>query len=370
MVFESFTKKPFKDRLKDTGFLIKNSFTIIGKDKDIKTPTIYMIIFSTIMRLFMCLSLLLFLIGELIFVGVILILLTVFVLKPFSYFFYVRQKANQSWIVYNTACGKDISYTDSNNHTKEEKGKLRMIAFVDILMAHIKTKNGKRAGMLGFLVGLFLSFLEEVWDLLSHYMIPSIVIEQKSLKEVIPEIKALKTNVPAALVGVFGIDFVGSVIGSLFFWVYFAGIILSLGIGYLIALISEVAVIEFFGFAFSWIPLIITLFLIIIISGIYTKIVESIKVIYFTIFYTSIMRPNDIREDMRNELTHYLLMGESDFQKEPEISPHEKYINELSGYIKQFEQGGHSEDEVRNILKTKGYTDSDVNEAISKIKNN
>jgi len=52
MVFESFTKKPFKDRLKDTGFLIKNSFTIIGKDKDIKTPTIHMIVLSTIITTF------------------------------------------------------------------------------------------------------------------------------------------------------------------------------------------------------------------------------------------------------------------------------------------------------------------------------
>ncbi len=64
MTFETFTKKPFKDRLKDTGFLIKNSFTIIGKDKDIKTPTIHMIVLSIIMRTLIYLSILFFIIGN------------------------------------------------------------------------------------------------------------------------------------------------------------------------------------------------------------------------------------------------------------------------------------------------------------------
>ena len=50
-MFETFTKKPFKDRLKDTGFLIKTSFTIIGKDEDIKKPTIHMIVFSMIINI-------------------------------------------------------------------------------------------------------------------------------------------------------------------------------------------------------------------------------------------------------------------------------------------------------------------------------
>ena len=142
MVFESFTKKPFKDRLKDTGFLIKNSFTIIGKDKDIKTPTIHMVVLSIIMRTFMYLSILFFIIGNFVLIGVFLIAFTLLILKPFSYFYYVRQKADQSWLVYNTACGKDISYDDAHIHTKSEKGKLRIIAFVDLVMGICE--NSKR----------------------------------------------------------------------------------------------------------------------------------------------------------------------------------------------------------------------------------
>ncbi len=235
-------------------------------------------------------------------------------------------------------------------------------------MEYIKSQNGNRKGILGILIGLFLSFLDEVWDLLSHYMIPSVVIEQKSLKEIIPEIKSLKTNVPATLTGVFGIDFVGNVIGSLFAGIFFISLLVSVGIGYLISLFTQTTIITIGSFSFSWVPVFIMLFLVSIVGGIYKKIVESIKVIYFTIFYTSIMKPNNIREDMKDELTHYLLMKQGDFKKEPQEDPHQKYISQLSEYIKQFEQGGHNEEEVRNLLKSKGYRDSDVNEAINKIK--
>ena len=135
-----FTKKSFKDRMKDTGFLIKNSFTIIGKDEDIKTPLIKMAIFTTIIRVLFFLSLIPILtayshesVGMIAF-SILTIILLVTVIIPFRFFFDIRQKANQSWIVYNTLCGKDISYQDSVDHTKSEKGKLRIIGLVDLLI--------------------------------------------------------------------------------------------------------------------------------------------------------------------------------------------------------------------------------------------
>jgi len=340
MVFGSFTKKPFKDRLKDTGFLIKNSFSIIGKDKDIKTPTIHMIVLSLIITLFFYSAILTFILGKSVTIGVLLLLLTIFLLIPFRFFYNVRQKANQSWIVYNTICGKDISYNDAHNHTKTEKEKLRIIAFVDILMRFANSQKGNKNGVGSVLINLFLSFLNEVWDLLSHYMLPAIVIEQKPLKEIIPEIKSLKANVPATLTGVFGIDFVGNVIGSLFGKLFFVSLLISIGIGYLISRFTEATVITIGNFPFSWVPVFIMLFLVSIIGGIYKKIVESIKVIYFTIFYTSIMRPMNIAPELREELTNYLTMKKSDFVPKQQPGPYQQYINQLSDYIKQYEKRG------------------------------
>ena len=311
-----FTKKSFKNRMKDTGFLIKNSFTIIGKDEDIKTPLIKMIIFTTIIRIIFFISLIpifsafahesINLIAFSIFTWIILVTIII----PYRFFYDIRQKANQSWIVYNTLCGKDISYQDAVNHTKSEKGKLRLIGFVDLFLKYSKAGRNEN----NFLVNLLLGFLEEVWDLLSHFMLPSIVIEQKKLKDIVPDLKSLKENVPATLTGVFGLDFAGSAITTLVMGIFVILFLISIGIGWLLALVTDVGIIHLFGnanFAISWIPGFIIIFIGSIASGIIKKLVESIKAIYFTVFYTSIKQPENIADDMREELTHYLVLGDS-----------------------------------------------------------
>jgi len=310
------TKKSFKDRLKDTGFLLKNSFTIIGKDKDIKTPTIRMAILSFIMTTIFFLSIAMFLSSKkLASVASILMAIDILLLLPFSFFYYVRQKANQSWIVYNTLVGKDISYEDAVVHTKLEKGKLRLIAFVDMVVKYISGQKGKeRKGVVGILINLFLSALVEIWDLLSHYMLPAVVIEQKSLKEIVPEIKELKNNVPATLAGVFGIDFAGNVISSLLAPFYLLMFAISVGLGYLLAMFTEATNVVIYDISFSWAPVLLGFYLMFVFGGVVKKAVESVKVIYFTIFYTSLTRPEMITPDIRGEITRYLLIkkdGES-----------------------------------------------------------
>ena len=368
MSLRSFKKKPFKDRLKDTGFLIKNSFKIIGKDDDIKTPTFHMIGLTSLIIIFIYSAILTFILGKLVGLGVFLLIITLFILIPYRFFYNVRQKADQSWIVYNTICGKDISYEDAHKHTKLEKGNLRIIAFIDIIMSYVKNQKSRKKGITGILINLFLSFLDEVWDLLSHYMLPAIVIEQKSLKKIIPEIKSLKDNVPATLTGVFGIDFVGNVVGSLFGGIFFIALLSSVGVGYLIANFTELTVITISNFSFSWVPVFIMLFIVSIVGGIYKKLVESIKVIYFTIFYTSIMRPLDISGDLRNELTNFLTMQKSDFVSENKPTPNIQYLDKLSIYIKQYESKGYSKEKIKKFLISKGHSSKNVDLAIKNIK--
>jgi hypothetical protein len=258
-----------------------------------------------------------------------------------------------------------MNYTDAHSHTKEEKGKLGLIAFIDMIMKYVSSQRGNTRGILGFFINLFLSFLNEVWDLLSHYMLPAIVIEQKPLREIVPEMKALKSNVPATLMGVFGIDFVGSVVGSLFAGIFFVALVISVGVGYLIGLFTGVTVISIAGFSFSWVPIFVTLFLVFIIGGIYKIIVESIKVIYFTIFYTSIMRPMNITPAIRGELTNYLLMKKSDFNPEVPPNPGQQYINQLSNYVRQYKNSGYTEQQIKTFLISKGYSEKDINTAIA-----
>lgn len=365
-MFEKFKKKPFKDRLKDTGFLIKNSFTIIGKEKDIKTPTIHMIVFSIFITTLIFISLFTFFSGHFVFIGILLLLFAIFILVPFRFFYDVRQKADQSWIVYNALTGKDISYSEAHKHTKSQKDKLRLIALVDILIKYVGSQRGQKRGVGGLLVNLFLKALVEVWDLLSHYMLPAVVIEQRPLKEIVPELKALENNVPATLVGVFGIDFVGNVVGFLLFPIYILFLAISVGVGYLVSLTTESTIITIANFSFSWVPVLVMMYVVFVIGGILKKIVESIKVIYFTIFYTSITRPMAIIPSIRNEVTNYLLMRKSDFAPKP--TPQSQYINQLANYIQQYKNIGYSEEQIVQFLLSKGYSQRDLDAAIKKIR--
>jgi len=307
-MFERFTKKSFTDRLKDTGYLLKNSFKVVGKDKDILKPTIHMIILSVILTTLFFISLLSFFTGHYVGWGIILLLILIFVLTPFKFFYYIRQKADQSWIVYNTICGGDISYSDAHNHTKLQKSNLRKIAFIEILMKYAGSQRSRKGGIGAVLINLFLAALVEIWDLLSHYMIPAVVVEQRPLKEIVPQIKSLKNNVPATLVGVFGIDFVGNVIGTILFPIYLLTLAIGAGIGYSLVSVLPNTIWTIGGFSFSWIPVFIAFYIVFIIGAIIRKIVESTKVIYFTIFYVAIRAPANINKEMRAELTHYLLM--------------------------------------------------------------
>jgi len=366
-MIERFRKKPFKARLKDTGFLFKHSFKIIGKDEDIKKPTIHMVVLSTIITTLLFLSLLTFFTGTFVFLGVLLLLFTLFILVPFSFFYNVRQKADQSWIVYNTLTGKDISYKDAHRHTSSEKSNLRFIAFVNMLVKYARSQGGNKKGIIGVLASLFLAALAEVWDLLSHYMLPAVVIERKKLKELLPQLKHLKNNVPATLAGVFGIDFAGNVIGGLLFPIYLFLLAISVGIGYLISLTTTATAITFGTFSFSWVPVFITLYIIFIVGGIFRKIVESIKVIYFTIFYASITRPNEITKDVRKEVTNYLLMKEPYFGKtEKELDT--SYIKQLEEYISQALKKGYAKNQLREHLISKGYPKEDIDKAFKNLK--
>lgn len=46
---QSFDSLPFKERLKAVGNLVKNTFSVIGRDEDIKKPWIRMAVYNFVM---------------------------------------------------------------------------------------------------------------------------------------------------------------------------------------------------------------------------------------------------------------------------------------------------------------------------------
>ena len=365
-----FNRRSMGQRLKDTGFLLKNSFSIVGKDKDIKKPTLRVITFSIILNTLLWGSLILILLGTLTGLAWPVLILTLLILIPYRFFYVERQRADQSWIVYNAITGKDINRTEAHSYTKELKGKLRLVAFINLLMKYIGSQRSNNGGIGGLIINIFLASLREVWDLAGYYLLPAIVIEKKSLKEVVPHLKALRNNVPATLTGVFGIDFAGNIVGMLLVPAYIVLIAIGGGIGYLMANANaELAVVTLGGMTFSWLPIAIMIYIIAVIGKSVKHLVSAAKVIYYTIFYTSIQKPTAIKGDLQGQLTHYLKMEQADFQpkSQTEPTPRQKYINKLANYIKQYKEStGQTDAQIKQFLLSKGYPEKDINAAFTK----
>jgi len=311
---QSFDQLSFKDRMASVFHIFKNTFVVIGRDDDILKPFYRMLIYVSIMVL-------------LFFYGVFgfwfdlpfqfLSFFTAFLLFLYKYFYYNKQELRMSWIVNEAITGSDPGYKESVTVSKSLKSQIRKIAWMDIGMAVARKSKSEGKGFMAGLINLIISGLGEVWDLINHYLIPSVAIDKLDIKPSIEKMKKLKDQVPETLVGVFGIDFLGKVIKKVIGPVYFILILLALGGG---VLLSGVFPSQEFNFnnpdfpiqtlQFSWIPLVAAIFIGKLFSGFFERLVTSVKVIYFTIFYTKITHPDSIAEDLREELTNYLKLDQ------------------------------------------------------------
>ncbi len=115
--------------------------------------------------------------------------------------------------------------------------------------------------------------------------------------------------------------------------IYIILLAVSIDIGYLIALTTKSTVITIDGFSFSWVPVLIIMYLIFVISGILKKTIES-----FTIFYTSLTRLMEIITSIKDEITNYLLMQKSDSESQNTPLQKSQYIDQLAEYTEQYEK--------------------------------
>jgi Na+/alanine symporter len=113
------------------------------------------------------------------------------------------------------------------------------------------------------------------------------------------------------LAGVFGIDFAGDVLRGLLVPVYLVAMAVGVGLSYLLGPSMPQTSWTISGHAYTWVPVVIILYVIFCVGSVLTACVESIKTIYFTIFYTAITRPDVIQPGLHDQLTHYLQLGQT-----------------------------------------------------------
>ncbi len=313
---------PFSDRLSRIGYLLKHTFTVVGRDTDTVTPWGWMVGYAVVMVTAFFTGIFASFVGaRLVATGGFGLAVLMFLYK---YFFYNYREMAQSWLVYETICGRDRSYADAKQAAKERKSGVRKLAGLDILMAYLMSKrSGDSKSWTDWLVNLFLTGLEEVWDLVNHYMLPAIAIDRLTLTDGVKKMKELRNQVPETLTGVFGIDFIGRIIGQVTGGMYFVLILLAGGIMYF----GGEALPEAFAFTFqenplgrsplvlNMLPLLIGLYVAKIFGVAFERTVTSVKVIYFTIFYTQITHRDRIADELQPELVSFLRMEEDPVQE-------------------------------------------------------
>lgn len=319
----NFESLPFSERLSRIGYLLKHTVTVVGRDADIVTPWIAMIVYAAVMVTAFFGGVLGMLMGSFTIWGPSFgLAILMFVYK---YVFYNYREMGQSWLVYETICGRDRSYADAKAKAKERKSGVWKLAGLDMLMAYVGSqKEETSSGLVDWLINLFIQGLMEVWDLVNHYMLPAIAIDELSLTEGVKTMKGLRDDVPETLAGVFGIDFIGSVVWQVTGGLYVVLVLVAGALVYFASgVLPEAFTITVREHPFGADPLLLNVLPVIalfyvgkLFGVVFERTVTSIKVIYFTIFYTQITHQDRIAEDLQPQLVSYLRMEEEDIVEE------------------------------------------------------
>ncbi|WP_274426388.1 hypothetical protein [Chelativorans sp. YIM 93263] len=316
---DKFTRPALSDRFDQLSYLLKHTVTIIGRDRDILGPPIRMAIYSLLPAIAFFAMIWAFLIdrdGS----GMALLALSVF-LFVYKFFYYNRQELALSWLVYETAAGRDRDGAEAAKHVSTLKSQARLLALLDMGAAWIARQRRRRNK--GFINRLLLSALTEGWDMVNHFLLPAFAIEGVGFREGMSRLKATRENVPETLMGVFGIDILGRLVASIAAPLYAIMAVFGIVAGTVVAPALPAAfgagefgdlfppeVLQYLPITaetqFNWLPLFIGILLGTLVSAVFERLVTTLKVIYFTLFYARTLHADSLDEDIRAELDAYL----------------------------------------------------------------
>lgn len=310
-----FTKPDLKARFAQLGFLVRHTFTIGGRNRALLGPLIVMWVYAVVMT------------GPF-FAGIVLavyetgisswFLLGAAVMFIYKFFFYTRAELTLSWLTYGTATGGIPTRREARREIAGLKSQVRTLGLLDMAALWVASRKNKEGGLMAMLLG----GIVEVWDLVNHFLLPAFAIDRLSLSAGIAEMKRLKDHVPETLADVFGIDIMGGVIGSLMKPLYLFGVLAGVAFGLLFGggmpdAFSAGALSEISrdmpqlgpigpDTVFNWLPVFVVVFVSVLLHALFARAVTAIKVVYFTLFYTRIIHPQDLTPEMRADLEGYL----------------------------------------------------------------
>lgn len=316
---EQLRKPGIGERLGQLAYLLKHTFTIVGRDPGILRPWVRMAIYGMVMATLFFSGIFAIVVGAGGLGGLLIAVSALMFL--YKFFYYVRQELRQSWLVSEALQGRTRSADEARARVRELRPTYRRIALIDMLVAWILSM-ARKSDKAGALVRLLMRGLQEVWDLVNHYLLPSAAVDGYGIREGVGRMKVLKDNVPETLAGVFGIDIAARAVGTIMAPIYFLLVLGAIALGLWVGdslpafyvgdirqMLNDVEA-DFLPevMHFSWLPLLIALWIGKLGSVVLERVSTSVKVIYFSIFYMRITHIEDIVPEIRGELDRYLRM--------------------------------------------------------------
>lgn len=229
---------------------------------------------------------------------VILFFWVIFIWNLVFAFIKTKQQGRFALMIYKTESNIPFTQTDIDTEIASVHVKLREITWASLLESVLNATLRGKWGFLAIFVSLFLAALQEVWDLMRNYLIPAVVIEKKETwKETADTFRTLQTKIPQTLVWVFGIDFWASAFGWVVGFIKFLFLVLG---GLIVYWLS------FFGVSTVFLVILFLVFLVLvwIFSSVQKIAFEMVKVMYFTLLYTSLNHPEILEKNP--EIQKYL----------------------------------------------------------------
>lgn len=206
---------------------IKESFSLISKDRDLIKPSLYSIFFGILFTAITSIAIFLssyMMPQELVYILVFLVLLGEYYI---SYFF----TGMTAFLVYDYF--KDGDATMSEAWAAVKKNALTLF-YLSIISAIVRVVTGvlrgrrDRRGVGGGIVDMILGFIERVWTVATYFIIPAIVIEDRDLAGAVARATdIMKKNLLPIGVGEIAVGFVTGLLT-------FIGFILAIVIGVVI----------------------------------------------------------------------------------------------------------------------------------------
>ena len=358
---------------RDLENLFSSSFALI-KAGNLKAPYMNRLIFSGALHCLLFSSLIMLIYKWHAGLGFFVMFFTLIALVPYSFLFHIKMRAQLSWLSYAGITNKPASTSAAKAQISKIAWSLRLLAMVELMLANREGENSKNSGIMNALKQMLIGLIATTVDVAENYLLPTIVIESTSIQNSVQKVIQMKKNIPASLVGAFGIDLIGNAVSSFSALIYLmivaGGVGLSVLTSYLIPPALNTAIGGHHLFLF---PLILSFFVCSYIRSFIKISATSLKAIYFSIFYTSINHPLEIIEIYRDKVTNYLNFNDSSYasalkkdlksflpnvSKGPMVTSlamDPELFQMVQMEIGAMQQSGRSDQEITELLLAKGW---------------